>query len=236
MSKTVRYVCLAMSALMLLQPASDALTLAPITLMMDRASKVVTLRVRNDEPRPIVLEARLFRWTQSGGQDVLTSATEIVVTPPIVQLAPNQELLVRIGIVSHDLARDTEQAYRLLLQDITPVAPGTNGLRLRLQYALPVFIPPLRRQDRIRVVQAKSAEHGACIAIRNDGNVHAKLVWTSGKDGEGIHFPAQTYILAGQQGLHCPDTPADSPSQLTAGITSAYQAQATSYEVLPSPE
>ena len=210
-----------------------AVTLMPLTLVMEQSKAVVSLHVRNDEAQAKIFEVQAFHWSQDGREDVLEPASDLVVTPPIVKLAPGEERVIRVGVMRKDSSRTLEKAYRLLLRDITPIALEGGELHLRMQYLLPLFMSPSRPQPELQLIEAATPDGSGCIQITNAGNIHAKLVWTAPIGAPQSITPTQRYVLAGAKSLICPDYPAAKGDRLIAGITSAYQNEVTSYEVSP---
>lgn len=219
--------------------AAQAVTLMPLTLVMAKGKTVVSLHVQNDEGRPKIFEVQAFRWSQVDGEDRLEPAPDLVVTPPIVKLAAGEEKLIRVGVMRADPNAGEEKAYRLLLRDITPASEAESGLKLRMQYLLPLFMAPGKPVTRISTVAA-GAEKPGCLRIANTGNIHAKLVWTAPESAPDKMAPTQKYVLAGREALVCSQQPvagADGKTEaggLMAGITSAYQDEVTAYEVVPA--
>ncbi len=210
-----------------------AVTLMPLTLVMEQNKAVVSLHVRNDEAQTKIFEVQAYHWSQDGNEDVLEPASDLVVTPPIVKLAPGEQKIIRVGVMRRNSSHTQEKAYRLLLRDITPIALEAGELHLRMQYLLPLFMSPGRPQPELQLVEAATSDGSGCIQITNAGNIHAKLVWTSPSNAPQNIAPTQRYVLAGAQSLVCPDGPAAHGDRLIAGITSAYQNEVTSYEVSP---
>ena len=74
------------------------------------------------------------------GEDVLTPTQDIQASPPIIQVPPNGEQLVRLVRVGKELAA-LEQSYRLVIDEIPdPSTPMVNGVVLRMRYSVPVFV------------------------------------------------------------------------------------------------
>ncbi|MDP3492045.1 MAG: fimbria/pilus periplasmic chaperone [Hyphomonadaceae bacterium] len=235
MNNTLRALCAASAALVLsgsLQPVY-AVTLMPLTLVMERDKAVVVLHVQNDEARTKIFEVQAFLWSQEGGEDKLEPAVDLVVTPPIVKLAPGEKKIIRVGVMQKNTGRTDEKAYRLLLRDITPIELQAGQLHLQMQYLLPLFMSPSRPQSGVQLVEFTSPDNPRCIQITNTGNIHAKLVWTAADGAPASISPAQKYVLAGGQALYCPAKSSTDEGHVVAGVTSAYQNEVTSYEVLP---
>ena len=235
MNKSLRvlYSAFAIFAVLGLPQPGYAVTLMPLTLVMEQSKAVVSLHVRNDEAQAKIFEVQAFHWSQDDGEDVLELASDLVVTPPIMKLAPGEEKIIRVGVMRKNSNRTQEKAYRLLLKDITPIALEGGELRLRMQYLLPLFMSPDRPQSELQLIEIAAPDKSGCIQITNAGNIHAKLVWTAPGSTPQSISPTQRYVLAGAQLLICPDDPAIHGERLIAGITSAYQNEVTSSEVTP---
>lgn len=217
-----------------MSPPAFAVSLMPLALVMDGDASVVSLHVGNDETMPRTYEVRIFRWSQDDGRDVLVPASELVVTPPIMTLAAGDKRVVRIGMLQKTADRSREHAYRILLTDITPATASEGaGLRLRLQYLLPLFLAPERAERHVALSAATTPDGKGCLAIANTGNIHTRLVSVEQADATGSPTTANRYVLAGQTALVCPDELALPPDRRIerARLTSAYANDVTPYHV-----
>jgi fimbrial chaperone protein len=220
----------------LFQPA-QAVTLMPLTLMLAPNRPIASLHVHNDDTRPRIYEIQIFHWTQDDGRDVLTPAPDLVVTPPIMRLEPGEERIVRIGALKTTASPGAEQAFRLLLRDITPVDGGpTQGLHLRLQYLLPVFLSPEKPNTQVSLAQVAPVDGAGCLSITNGGNVHTEMVRVGAAGDMSGGAPVKQYVLAGETTRVCSEyiPAATLPGHVNAGFTSAYQNDMTVYDVPPA--
>lgn len=103
----------------------------------DAPTGVVTLS--NGSAEPVMLQLRIFRWTQVGGRDVLTPTSDVVASPPAAKIEPGRQQVVRVVRTAKAPAA-TEEAYRLIVDEI-PVAKfaPTHGVRMMLRQSVPVF-------------------------------------------------------------------------------------------------
>ncbi|WP_459694369.1 fimbrial biogenesis chaperone, partial [Achromobacter xylosoxidans] len=86
--------------------------------------------LRNPGATPIYGQVRVYAWDQAQGDDVLAPTQEIQASPPIIQVPPNGEQLVRLVRVSKELA-PMEQSYRLVIDEIPdPATSRVNGVVL----------------------------------------------------------------------------------------------------------
>ncbi|MDR5785385.1 molecular chaperone [Caballeronia sp. LP003] len=169
-------------AIIVVQPAiSDlahaaALQVSPIRLDLSADEPAAALTLRNDGTAPLNAQVRVFSWTQSLDEDHLERTSVIVASPPIVQIAPGGEQVVRIlRIGSAPLTR--EETYRLLIDEIpTQQSASETGIRMQLRYSVPVFAGA--RNVRAPALTI-SLEHGPDGAIKllasNATDTHAQL-------------------------------------------------------------
>jgi len=208
--------------------------LYPTTLVMPRDKPVATLHIKNSDSKAVVFEISGFDWRQNDSGDVLTPAEDLVITPPIISLAPGEAAIVRVGLLSADSGDANERAYRLLVDDVSgPKNNPSAGLNVRIQFVLPVFLAPADPAQSVELTAAPDADGRLCINGRNAGASHVKVVSLAAGEAPEKVSPQHQYILAGAQVHFCPETPVAGvhSGSLIAGIASAYQSSVTPYVV-----
>jgi fimbrial chaperone protein len=116
-----------------------SLRVAPVILDLTAPTAASSVRVWNDAERPINVQIRVFRWSQSGGEDRLEPTTDVVASPPITTLQPGSENLVRI-VRTTKRPVEGEESYRLLVDELPQPGERTAGtVVLVVRYSLPVF-------------------------------------------------------------------------------------------------
>lgn len=119
-----------------------SLQVAPILVELAHGEQAEALWLSNAGERPIRAQVRVMGWTQVTDADRLEPSRDLVPSPPIVEIAPGQQQLVRIVRPQSGAVRG-ELAYRLLVDELPDPqqAPGA-GLQFLLQYSVPVFVLP----------------------------------------------------------------------------------------------
>lgn len=217
---------------------ADAAELFPTTLVLSEDNPVAVLYIRNTSSERVVYELRGFRWTQENGEDVHDPDADLVATPPVLVLEPGESAPARIGLLSGVQAGPVERAYRLLISDIPPPARHVRpGLDVRVQYLLPVFVPPMDQRVRLELAATEDEAGRLCISGRNGGTSHAKIVSLGAAEAAAARVPTHRYILAGARAQFCVAVPAArvSAQKLSAGVTSAYQKAVTIHAVATAP-
>lgn len=122
-------------------PARAAtLQISPVLVDLQPQQSATGIMLRNPGVTPVYGQVRVYAWDQAQGEDVLTPTQEILASPPIIQVPPKGEQLVRLVRAGKELAA-LEQSYRLVIDEIPdPSTPMVNGVVLRMRYSVPVFV------------------------------------------------------------------------------------------------
>ena len=192
--------CLAMFAC-----TADAgqLRVGPTRVELTRQRPVGVIEVRNDNPGPVLVQIERMLWIQRNGEDSYEPTQQLIVTPPVVQLASGAMQIVRVGLRA--LPEDGhERAFRVYVREVpTPSPGGAEGIQVALRVGVPVFFDLGGTDSRVQwLIQAP--ESGAVrVLARNDGShwEHvARIEARDRKSGATVWRSAQAgYLLAGGQ-------------------------------------
>ena len=200
---------------------ADGLQVSPVLLEFNPGQRALAIWLSNSGKAPLHAQARIQAWHQVDGEDVLDSTTELVTSPPLVEIPPGQTQVVRVVRMRTDRPA-TEMSYRLLVDELPSPdkegATGTSsptGIRFLFRYSIPVFVrstaavEPSQRAPLVLSAPAEltaqlalEAEKKAKLSIRNAGPQRIKLSDLSytGADGERtvIADGLFGYVLASQ--------------------------------------
>lgn len=179
----------------LLALPSQAFQVRPVRVDLGTRQAAAQLVVSNPTDRALLVQAQVWSWSQEATQDRLEPATDLIVNPPIFELAPGAQQVVRVGL-RQPLPPGREQSWRLWLSQVaTPGVPGDGGVQMLLRVSLPVFgigdgvpdpAPRWQRQD------------GGSVSLNNDGgrHVHVRELRLQ-SDGQPAHALGPCYALPG---------------------------------------
>lgn len=153
-------------------------SVAPVRLNFGERDRAVALRLTNQADAPLTLHADLRAWTQDAqGQDRLEPSDDLVVSPPVLRLAPRAEQVVRLILtVPRDPARQT--AYRLILREQLAPAPADQPgaqIPIALALSLPVFVTPRSAQPALRCTLAAPGAADPEAVCENTGTAFVRL-------------------------------------------------------------
>lgn len=116
-----------------------SLQVTPVSVEVTAPGSASTITLRNMAAHPITAQVRVFRWSQSGQKDVLDPTSDVVVSPPIVEVPAAGEYTVRIVRISKTPVA-TEESYRLIVDEVPdPRSRSANAVQFALRYSVPVF-------------------------------------------------------------------------------------------------
>jgi fimbrial chaperone protein len=169
---------LALAAAMTLSVAqAGSFMVDPTRIELAPGKLSATLTIRNDDREPAVIRLEPRAWNQQGDEDLYEATKEVLVTPPIVTVAPGAEQIVRIAL-RRPLDPQKELTYRLFLQEVAPPPrPGFSGLQVALRISMPIFAKPgdtVAPKSEWKVAY-QAREHSLRVNLANSGNAHLQL-------------------------------------------------------------
>ena len=166
----------------------------------DAPAGVLTLT--NTSQEPVTLQVRLFRWRQVDGHDVLDPTNDVVASPPLARIPAGGQHLIRVVRVAKQRPT-TEEAYRLLVDELPGEAQTVSGVRLLLRQSIPVFFGSSARahpQLAWRIVRGSA---GVELAAANAGDRRQRISELVLKDSGGAVLERKAglvgYVLAGSE-------------------------------------
>jgi fimbrial chaperone protein len=157
----------------------------------------------------------------------LDPTKELLVFPPVLELAPGQEKKIRIGTTAAPGAR--ERTWRVFVEEILPAttAQEANRVRTRLRVGIPVFLAPVRPLAGGEIVGLGVERGKITFLLKNAGTVRirpttVRVVATDAADKPVFEKSFQGwYVLAGGDRLYEIDLPADACAKAKAVAATA---------------
>jgi fimbrial chaperone protein len=179
-------------------------SVTPVRIFMQPKDRATAITLTNDGSTEVVLQADLNDWTQTAlGEDQLTLTEELVVSPPIIKLAPGARQVVRLARLNMSAASG-QQTYRLIVREIPEIAAARQGgvtLQIALALSMPVFVTPAGAKADMVCTQAKADAKAVSVSCKNAGNSHAQIRSATLKRGgvELARLENGGYYLAGSR-------------------------------------
>lgn len=210
---TARHLCLAVvvSAATL---CADAASLAadPVKVEMTPDARGAALTIRNDGDQPVVVQTRVMRWTQPDGKDKLEDTRDLLITPPVVEIAPRSAQVLRIGRrVASPAGQET--TYRIIAREVLPSTETQRaGLHLAIELSVPLFVTDATVAPTKLEWTARRQGKALFVDGLNTGGRRARLSAVELIDAKGARvggWSGVTYLLAGARRSFAFDLPAN---------------------------
>jgi fimbrial chaperone protein len=190
------------------------LSVLPVNVFLQPGQRTATLSVTNSGTKPTSIQVRAYDWSQKDDQDQLTASNVVVVSPPLVTIAPASTQVVRL--ILRQTPAGSEATYRLILDQIP--GPGEPGVvQMVLRFSIPVFAMPA----------AKAAPQVQLHIERDDG----KLFLVGVNTGQS-HEALRDIAVITSDGRKLNANPRVSP-YLLAGVTRRWELDAQGYTPQP---
>jgi len=147
-----------LGAVLPVRAVAGSLRVGPTRLELSARRPVVVLEVQNTGGAATLAQLETFAWRQEGAGDLLEPTTDIIATPAVMELAPGETRLVRVG---SRLANSTEleRSYRVFVREVPPAVEDAAVLRFALRIGVPVFALPA--QERVLAVRGGAGSVGS---------------------------------------------------------------------------
>lgn len=156
---------------------ASGLQVAPVGLEFAPGSTAQGVWLTNTGNDLLRAQVRVFHWTQADGQDVLTPAQGLVASPPMLNLQPGAQQLVRV-IRTGAPAGPNEDAFRLLIDELPqPEKEEKSSVRYILRYSVPAFVESAGSQSASPALtwSVQRDGDGFALVVSNNGTRHAQL-------------------------------------------------------------
>ncbi|KLV67071.1 molecular chaperone [Citrobacter murliniae] len=168
--------CLLGLAMSINTATASGLQIAPVTLTLQATQNADGIWLSNAGDSVLNAQVRVFRWSQSAYGDRLSPSQGLVISPPMLALAPGERQLIRV-IRTAPPSTQAEDAYRLSIDELPPTKLQKNKLQFVLHYSVPVFIQPATQAETEAKLQWKLQllDGKKFLEVSNQGNGHAQL-------------------------------------------------------------
>jgi fimbrial chaperone protein len=156
---------------------------APVSIEVLAPGAATTITLRNEGVSPLNAQIRVFRWTQTNGEEKLEPTEDVVASPPITSLPPNTDYTVRLVRVTKRPVAAGE-CYRVIVDELPESKARQNRtVNLVMRYSIPVFFYP-RDVANARLVWSLE-QHGGRVYVSatNVGDRHARIAALTLRDG-----------------------------------------------------
>jgi fimbrial chaperone protein len=177
-------------------------SVTPVRIYMKPRDRAVAVTITNEGDSEVVLQADLNAWSQTpDGTDVQTPTEDLILSPPIIRLAPNARQVVRLALLkpadaSHQLI------YRMIMREVPEAVASrdkTIQVPIALALSMPVFVTPPPAKYQVSCEAIRTSAQSVNVACLNSGSAYAQVREILIKRGSQVlaRFEGGTYVLPG---------------------------------------
>ncbi len=166
---------------------------APTTLDL-KAGEAGLFYVTNHGDAPVNIQIEALDWNQQDGADAVAPSQSLFTSPPLARISPGTRQSVRV--LARPPGDKAENAYRLRVSELPDAAESGSGVKVLLQFSVPVFVGHDARDAPDLVWNAATEAGGLQISVRNQGRDTVKLTGLQ-LNGVTLNGGAFLYVLPG---------------------------------------
>ncbi|MCY1412217.1 Chaperone protein EcpD precursor [compost metagenome] len=177
--------------------AASSVLIWPIDPVLESDRKASALWLENRGNAPVLMQVRVFAWTQADYEEQFQEQQTIIGSPPMIRIEPGKKQLIRLTRTV-PMPAGSEQAYRIIIDEIpTPDTQlkeekSSAAIKFQMRYSVPLFAygdglwfkedpNSKRKRDPASAGQPKlswkvvTQDGKSFLEVRNQGPVHARL-------------------------------------------------------------
>jgi fimbrial chaperone protein len=188
----------AVAALLLAMGASAGeFSVAPVRIFLHPNERAIAVTVVNEGSEELVMQSELYSWQQKAdGSDDLQPTEDVVLSPPIVKLAPKARQVLRLARVG-PAPTDREQTYRLIVREVPEAKPSTDRnpkVQMALAFSLPIFITPNGAKRQMDCEVQRASAQSVKVSCANTGRAYAQIRGISLASADGATLAARDVV------------------------------------------
>jgi len=181
----------------------------PLLLDLNDAQRNAAITIANGESFPELMRVVVRAWDQDQGEDHYAPSEDLLVVPPVLSVASQQEKFVRLGL-RHPVDAGRERAYRVFVTQVPSAVTMKRGavVQVAFRVGVPVFVNAVKLPTNVQADGGATwkatltgarkirltVTNGAASHIRIDG---MKIYTDASKTQLLAERPMREYVLAG---------------------------------------
>jgi fimbrial chaperone protein len=177
-------------------------SVTPVRIFATPRDRAIAVTISNDGDQELVMQADIFAWNQKPtGEDELVLSEDLVLSPPIVKVAPKSRQVVRLALVGAPKSGQ-QLTYRMIAREVPEARPdaGTMQLQIALAFSIPVFITPPKVKSDLQCGASRTAADTVSVSCVNSGTAYAQardVTLNTSAGGKVVHRELGAYFLPG---------------------------------------
>jgi fimbrial chaperone protein len=175
--KSPRYCAFLLASLIAAPAFAGVFSVTPVRIFMTPRDRATAITVTNEGDDELVMQADVYTWHQKpSGEDDLALSEDLILSPPILKLAPHSRQVVRLARVGAP-SPDQQLTYRMIVREVPEArkeAAKDVSLQVALAFSLPVFITPPGLKRQLDCQGQRAGADAVTVTCSNTGSLYAQ--------------------------------------------------------------
>jgi fimbrial chaperone protein len=177
-------------------------SVTPVRIYMTPKDRGVAVTLTNEGDTEVALQADINVWSQKpDGADELVLTEDLILSPPILKLAPKARQVVRLAMLTpRDQSR--QMTYRMIVREVPEATAAKDSemeVPISLALSMPVFITPPQAKREVGCRLVRAVDQTMSAVCSNSGTAYAQIrdITVSRATQSLARFEGGSYILPG---------------------------------------
>jgi fimbrial chaperone protein len=173
---------------------------SPVLVDVAAGQSAAVITLTNQSTEQIALQVRTFKWSQIDGAEQLTPTQDVIASPPIVEIPPGAEHIIRLVRLTRTPPIQ-EEAYRVWIDQLPTGNVSAGDIRLLVRQSIPLFFGATGTRPSALEWRVSNKGGEWQLTARNPGQQRVRLSDMTLADERGRVLSRQQglagYVLAG---------------------------------------
>jgi fimbrial chaperone protein len=170
-----------------------------VSFKSEQQSEIVS--IRNTSKETFTVQPKIMKWSQKDGKDVFEPTRDLLVAPPLVDVAAGESQVIRVAL-KRPPEPGNELTYRLFIQQVVaPQKQSTTALAFSWNLSLPIFVTTAD-SSAVASLKWNGSVSGKTMTLTavNSGSMHVQVKKLRVESSAGVSASEQMfYLLPAQQ-------------------------------------
>jgi len=175
---------------------AGSFSVAPTRVELSSSARTAVVTLRNAAPEPLTVQVSVVGWSQQTGEDTYPATRDLLATPPVLKLEPDEERVVRIAL-RREADPNQDLPYRVFFEEVPPPPrEGFNGVNVALRVGVPIFVrSTARTRTDLRWEVHAAADGKLRVEAINQGTAHIQITgFELTRDGAAAEAPSRVNV------------------------------------------
>ncbi len=153
--------------------AAASLEIRPVRIEVPAGQNNSSFTINNNSDKPVLFQLKAVKWSQKSGEEIYTDTRDIIINPPVINIAADSYQLFRVGVRA-PLNPSKEHTYRIFATQVATPEAAEGGITIQtlVQFNIPVFFAPKEIEKDLTIELRSLKNNQLQLFVANNSNMH----------------------------------------------------------------